>query len=140
MTALGQQRQMFANPDAVHAGSDRLELAANFRRRVGLEIEAIELRHAAGSKNIDDAPGSRPSWSRLSLGDVTGHRAESCHLIHPQPEEADCTCLQRGSSGIGGIVGALLETRTAALTGMFQWGDEHGSVLRTGGIRGGVVA
>src|SRR5438876_9648551 len=45
---------MLANLDAGNFGIDRLELAANFRRRVLLEIEHILVRRPTRQKDHDD--------------------------------------------------------------------------------------
>jgi hypothetical protein len=46
VTALRQSRQVFANVDAGRRRGDRLKLAADFRRGVGLQIKAVVLRQA----------------------------------------------------------------------------------------------
>jgi hypothetical protein len=48
-----QQGQMLANLDAWDAGGNRSELAANFGRRIHLEIENVLVRGAARQKDHD---------------------------------------------------------------------------------------
>ena len=49
----GQPRQVLANLDARHAGGDRLELAANFGRRLGLHIPEVDMAGPAEQKDED---------------------------------------------------------------------------------------
>ncbi len=42
---------------ARRARGDRLELAADLVRGVGLQVEAVVLRQAAGEEDVDDRPG-----------------------------------------------------------------------------------
>ena len=50
----GQPRQMLADLDAGDTGGDRLELAADFGRRVGFEIDHVLMRRPAGQEDHDD--------------------------------------------------------------------------------------
>jgi hypothetical protein len=50
----GKLWKVLANVDARQAGGNRLELAANLSRSVGLEIDHVHLRRAAVEMDIDD--------------------------------------------------------------------------------------
>ena len=55
----GEPRQVLADRQARLAGGDRLELAANARRRVGLHVERVQVRRAAELVQEDDVLGPR---------------------------------------------------------------------------------
>ena len=52
-------RQMLADLDAGRARGDRLELAADPVRGVGLQVEAVVLRQPAGEEDVDHGLGPR---------------------------------------------------------------------------------
>ncbi len=55
---LGQQRQQFADPNAVHVGGDRLvQRTAVVVARFGLRIEGVQVRRAAPHPDLDDRLG-----------------------------------------------------------------------------------
>ena len=79
---LRQARHMFANFDAGHIGRDRLELAAHFRRSVGLEVEHVLVRRPAGEEHHNDrfmrlrfAPRSRLGGENLGKGHSSHRQA-----------------------------------------------------------------
>ena len=63
------QGQVFAQPDAGHAGGDRAELAAHFGRRVGLGIEGVEMARPAVVKD-EHHRAQRRQPRRRTLRDV----------------------------------------------------------------------
>ena len=69
----GDLRHVFGNLDSGGRGRDRLELAANFLRRVRLRIPAVELADAAPAEQYDT--GLRPADS-CSLGGLELPQAE----------------------------------------------------------------
>ncbi len=69
-----EHRQVLADLDAGGARRDRLELAADGVGRIGLEVEAVELREAAGEKDEDHGTGvaSRDLLRRLGGAGLEG--------------------------------------------------------------------
>ena len=61
----GQARHQLANLNARHVGADRLKLAADFHRSVGLEVVHILMRRAAGQ--VDHNHGFVRTLSRDTL-------------------------------------------------------------------------
>ena len=50
----GDAREQFANVDAGDVGVDRIELAADFARGVGLDVPHVQVGRAAGQIDVDD--------------------------------------------------------------------------------------
>jgi hypothetical protein len=59
--------ELLANLDARDVGADRVELAANFHRRVGFQVPHVKVRRAAGEIDIDNGP-VRVADAGLRLG------------------------------------------------------------------------
>ena len=63
-------------------GLDRLELAANFGRGIGLQVPHVEVRRTAGQEDVDDRlvrPRALAASSRSSVGQrqpAQGHAAD----------------------------------------------------------------
>src|SRR5262249_30696420 len=87
-------RQVLADADAGGAGGDRLELAADAVGGVGLEVEAVKLRQAAGEEDVDGGP------RRVAR---RGGGAEGGEVVHAEAEQADGTGLEGGAAGEGGV-------------------------------------
>ena len=69
-----QARQVFANLDAGNVGRGRPKLAAEVRRRVGLQIERLELARPA--EQIDQDARFRPPSPRR----ITASRRRAKHV------------------------------------------------------------
>ena len=80
------------------ARGDRLELAADVLRRVGLRIEAVVLGQAAGEEDVDDRLcGMGRGRGRLQRGKV----------VAAQAEEAGRPRLQSGAARADGMLKPL---------------------------------
>ena len=88
---------MFADADARRLRGDRLKLAAVFGRGVGLEVEAIQLRKAAGKEDVDDR--FDPRFPALA-----GKTAERGQVIHAEAEQTDGACLEGRAAREHGMV------------------------------------
>src|SRR5579872_3694118 len=69
-------------------GGDRLELAANLGRRLGLRIEAVVLGEPAGKKDVDRRPrATLPRWRVIRADGWRG--AQRFEVVHPQSDQPD---------------------------------------------------
>ncbi len=81
----GEERQVFANLDSRNFRGDGLELAANFRRRIHLQIEHVLMRRAARQENHDDSfvRASRAA-QRFSLQQLRKSESAQTERANPQ--------------------------------------------------------
>src|SRR5689334_7571173 len=82
---------MFADADTGGAGGDRVELAEDLGGGVGLQIEAIQLRQAAGEEDVDGRP--RLVAARRIAGRCRG--AQGAEAFEAQAEKPHGTRLQQ---------------------------------------------
>lgn len=93
---LSQEGQVLADADARRGGVDRVELAADPFRGVGLQIEALVLRQSAGEEDKDDRAGF--AWQGAALRRRTGSQGfERGQVVHPQTEQTDAAGLDRSA-------------------------------------------
>ena len=83
-----EPRQMLAHAQARLAGRDRLELAANPVRRIGLHVERVQVGRAAELVQEDDVLGARP----MELGPCSARSKDGRHRpaipAEPSSEQA----------------------------------------------------
>src|SRR5437764_7606606 len=100
MAPLGQERQMFANLNAGRPCRDRLELTTNILGRVGLHVEAVVLRQAAGEKDIDARLGAAARVRAASSGRGL---AKTSQVVHPHAQKTDGPGLEHRAAGEAGM-------------------------------------
>ena len=88
-----EHRQVLADVDAGRLRRDRLELAANGIGRHRLGIEAVVLGQSARQEDIDDRTGADRRHAGRSV-----RLAQRRDMVHPQAQQSDGACLQRGAS------------------------------------------
>ena len=75
----GDLREDLADLNAGHVGVDRLELAANFGRRFGLDVPHILMRRPAAEEDIDD--GFVPTAGRSAVANSASFSPEDVSKI-----------------------------------------------------------
>ena len=86
----GHERQMLANLDAGNVRLDRLELSANLRRRIHLDVEHVLMWRPAGQVDHDD---------RLVRSPDAGLRLRVQQLRQGQPAQAQSADLDEAAPG-----------------------------------------
>ena len=100
----GQARQVFADEQAGHFGSGGLELAANFRRGVGFEVEGIEVARGAGEEDDDD--GLRFAAGR-GPGPLAGGRDRRQQGGEAEPQQSCVADLEPFAAIEAGVVAGV---------------------------------
>src|SRR5262249_47773131 len=92
MTASGKHGEMLANAGSGRARGDRLELTADVRGGVRLQVEAVLLGQSAGEENVDHGP-------RRVLARCGG--PQRVEVVHAEAEQPDSSGLQGGAGRDG---------------------------------------
>ena len=80
---------------------DRAELAADAVGRIGLEVEAVVLRQAAGQEDVDHRPGPRAAGRGLLDRVSPDERLEVFIPSPSRPIAPACRAIRRKRSGDG---------------------------------------
>ena len=92
--ALGQTRQVLGDLHARRGGLDRVELAANPIRGIGLQVEAVLLGQATREKDVEHGLGLATAGSQLTrIG-----RPQCLQVVGPQSHQAQGSGLDRRSA------------------------------------------
>src|SRR5262245_2487525 len=83
----GLERQQFADLDAGDVRRNGLELAADFRRRVRLQVVRVQMRRATQQENVDDGLAGNSSRQGASLGSGAEQVRQSERTEGPNLEE-----------------------------------------------------
>ena len=120
---LGQLRHDFAELDAGHFGSDRLEVAADIGRGVRLRIPDVDMARTSLQVNHQDLFGRSPAvlgLARRGAGGLGLFGLEAQYIGQAQTEQAGTAEAHKFSAAVT-VAGGTRETRDRDHVGMGVW-------------------